>query len=74
MNALEAKATALEKQNARWMKLPMSVKRDIEHATYCGELHCITTYNLVDQDIQNLRMLGYKVRDIIEDNYEISWA
>ena len=48
MNALEAKATALERQKARWMKLPVSVKRDIEHATYCGELHCIATYNLVD--------------------------
>ena len=74
MNALEAQATALERQNARWMKLPMDVRKDIEHATYCGELHCITTYHLVDQDIQNLRMLGYKVRDIVEDNYEISWS
>lgn len=73
MNALEARANALERQKALWLKLSAEVKNMLyEAACQRGDLRC-TVSNLSELDIQILRTLGYTVRDIIEDTFEISW-
>lgn len=72
MNALEARAQALERQKARWMKVPLNVRRTIEEAVNSGSMSCFVN-DLYDVEIFCLRMLGYNVRDIVEDTFEISW-
>ena len=72
MNALEARAQSLEKQNARWMKVPLKVRNEIEEAVNRGSMSCLVS-DLYDVEIFCLRMLGYNVRDIVEDTFEISW-
>lgn len=73
MNALEARTKALDIQKNRWSKLPLEVRTAIQEATSCGQLHCVVDAKIVDMDLFNLRALGYNVRDIVEDTFEISW-
>jgi hypothetical protein len=72
MNALEARAQALETQKARWMKLHIDTRKAIEQSVTCGSMSCFVE-GLYEVEIQCLRMLGYNVRDIIENTFEISW-
>ena len=72
MTALEARQNALEKQKNRWSKVSLEVRESIQHSISCGQLSCIV-YNLDNMEIYNLRALGYKIRNIVEDNFEISW-
>jgi hypothetical protein len=72
MNALEARAQALETQKARWLKLHIDTRITIESSVSCGLLSCFVE-GLHEAEIQCLRMLGYNVRDVIEDTFEISW-
>ena len=72
MNALEARAQALERHKAAWLKLSIDTRRAIETAVNVGSMNCYLN-ELSSLEIQCLRMLGYKVRDIVEDTLEISW-
>ena len=72
MTATEARQNALEKQKNRWSKLSLEVREAIQHSINCGQLSCIVD-NLDNREIYHLRALGYSVRDIVEDTFEISW-
>lgn len=72
MNALEARAQALETQKGRWLKLSLDTRKAIENAVSNGTMSCFVK-DLYEVEIHCLRMLGYSVRDIVEDTIEISW-
>jgi hypothetical protein len=72
MNALEARAQTLETQKGRWLKLSLDTRKAIENAVSNGTMSCFVK-DLYDVEIHCLRMLGYNVRDIVEDTIEISW-
>lgn len=72
MNALEARAQALETQKDRWLKLSLDTRKAIENAVCSGTMSCFVK-DLYEVEIHCLRILGYKVRDIVGDTFEISW-
>lgn len=72
MNALEARAQALETQKGRWLKLSLDTRKAIENAVSSGTMSCFVK-GLYEVEIHCLRMLGYNVKGIIEDTFEISW-
>ena len=63
---------ALEAQKGRWLKLSLDTRKAIESEVSSGTMSCFVK-GLCEVEIHCLRMLGYKVRDIIEDTIEISW-
>ena len=73
MTAQEARNKALDIQKDKWSKLSLEVRNNIRHFTECGQLHCIINNELDNMEIYNLKALGYNVRDIVEDTFEISW-
>lgn len=72
MTAIEARQKALEKQKNRWDKVSLEVREAIQHSINCGQLSCIVD-NLDNSELYHLRALGYNVRDIVEDTFEIRW-
>lgn len=72
MNSLEARAQAFEIQKARWLKLSIDTRKAIEDAAFSGSLSCFID-DLREVEVQCLRMLGYNVRVIVENTFEISW-
>lgn len=72
MNSLEARAQVFEVQKARWLKLSINTRKAIEDAAFSGSLNCFID-DLSEVEIQCLRMLGYNVRKIVENTFEISW-
>jgi hypothetical protein len=72
MNALEARAQALDRHKAAWLKLSIETRKAIERTVNEGSMSCFVE-GLHDVEIHCLRMLGYNVRDIIENTFEISW-
>ena len=72
MNALEARAQALETQNGRWLKLSLDTRKEIESAVSSGTMSCFVK-DLYEVEIHCLRKLGYNVRGIVNDVIEISW-
>ena len=60
MNALEARAQALERYIAAWLKLSIDTRRAIETAVNVGSMNCYLN-ELSSLEIQCLRMLGDKV-------------
>ena len=73
MTAIEARQKALNIQKNRWSKLSLEVRTAIQEAVEIGQLHCIIDCKLDNMELCNLRALGYNVRNIIEDTFEISW-
>jgi hypothetical protein len=72
MNALEARAQALDRHKAAWLKLNIETRKAIERTVNEGSMSCYLS-ELSSLEVQCLRMLGYNVRDIIENTFEISW-
>ena len=73
MNALEAKARALQKRESEnWNSLPSSIHIAIKEAVNQGRMLCCIS-NLRKSDAQKLRLLNYKVSHIGGAAYIIEW-
>lgn len=73
MTALEARQKAIEKQKDRWCKISLEVRDAIQTAVSSGQTRCVTSINGSYREVCDLRALGFLVKDIIDNEVEISW-